>query len=302
LGGVPCNVDSKLYDSVVWPVINYSAPLWGARTYSCINAVHNRAQRFFLGVGKYTPNDGISGDMGWIPPQVRQWKSVTLYWSRLSYMNSTRVNKRIALWVASKSNRLCKNWVFAIKQFLDVNNLNMYSSILQPMSSSFVDEVIDIVKNKYISEWYDRINSNTGPSRRGGNKLRLYKCVKSEYVTEQYCKLIMPPRHRSAFCKFRCGVAPIRIETGRYEGLPIQERNCPFCNNVEDEYHVLFHCPVYCDIRETLFKRASETNVLFLTLNDVDKFNYLFSNSNIIRACARTCYLMLQRRVFLICK
>ena len=91
LGGVPYNVFTKLYDSVVWPVINYSAPLWGVRTYSCIEAVHNRAQRFFLGVGKYTPNDGISGDMGWNPSVVRQWKTVSLYWSRLASMSVERV-------------------------------------------------------------------------------------------------------------------------------------------------------------------------------------------------------------------
>ena len=30
----------------------------------------------------------------------------------------------------------------------------------------------------------------------------------------------MPLRHRSAFAKFRCGVAPLRIETGRYENKP----------------------------------------------------------------------------------
>ena len=30
--------------------LNYSAPSWGFRSYSCIDAVHNRAIRFFLGV------------------------------------------------------------------------------------------------------------------------------------------------------------------------------------------------------------------------------------------------------------
>ena len=42
-----------------------------------------------------------------------------------------------------------------------------------------------------------------GPSGRGRNKLRLYKTFKQNYIAEN----------------FRCGVAPIRIETGRYEGL-----------------------------------------------------------------------------------
>ena len=32
---------------------------WGFRSYSCIDAVHDKAKRFFLGVGKYTPNDVV---------------------------------------------------------------------------------------------------------------------------------------------------------------------------------------------------------------------------------------------------
>jgi hypothetical protein len=51
----------------------------------------------------------------------------------------------------------------------------------------------------------------------------------------------MSKLHRAAFAKSRAGVAPLRIETGLYEGLPIDSRLCPFCVNlVEDEFHTLF--------------------------------------------------------------
>ena len=52
-------VYSKLYDTMVWSVIDYGAAIWGTREYACINAVQNRAERFFLGVGKYTPNAAV---------------------------------------------------------------------------------------------------------------------------------------------------------------------------------------------------------------------------------------------------
>jgi len=48
---------------------------------------------------------------------------------------------------------------------------------------------------------------------------------KEEFNVEQYYCMILSPLHRAAFCKFRCGVAPI------YEG------------------HVLFNCHLYEDIR-----------------------------------------------------
>ena len=60
MGGLPYDVYTKLYDAVVWPVIRYRASIWGVKTCSCINAVHNQLMRFFLGVGKFAPNSKIS--------------------------------------------------------------------------------------------------------------------------------------------------------------------------------------------------------------------------------------------------
>ena len=91
-------------------------------------------------------------------------------------------------------------------------------------------------------------------SFRGGNKLRTYCTFKQDYGVEKYCKCIMPKNHRSALCKFRCGVAPLRIETGRHEGLPIDRRICPCCNInvIEYENHVLLNV-VYIMISEIHF-------------------------------------------------
>ena len=78
------------------------------------------------------------------------------------------------------------------------------------------------IKWKYLqfkTDWLNKINASNGPSGRGRNKLRTYCTFKQDYGVEKYCKYIMPKNHRSALCKFRCGVAPLRIETGRYEGL-----------------------------------------------------------------------------------
>ena len=63
MGGMPYDVFTRLYDSLVWPVISYGAYIWGTKSFSCIAAVQNRAMRFFLGTGKYTPNAAVCGDM-----------------------------------------------------------------------------------------------------------------------------------------------------------------------------------------------------------------------------------------------
>ena len=37
--------------------------------------------------------------------------------------------------------------------------------------------------------------------------------------------------HTSSCAKFRCGVAPLQIELGRYIGQPEYNRLCPMCQN-----------------------------------------------------------------------
>ena len=91
-GGLPYSVFSKLYDSIVSSTISYGACIWGTKEYSCINAVQNRACRFFLGVGKYAPNNAVNRDMGWIPPLAKQWTSVVRTYFRLKNMPDERIN------------------------------------------------------------------------------------------------------------------------------------------------------------------------------------------------------------------
>jgi hypothetical protein len=59
----------------------------------------------------------------------------------------------------------------------------------------------------------------------------------------------MPRKYRNALYKFRCGVAPIRIETGRYERLNVTDRISNICDNhdneIEDEKHVIMKCTLY---------------------------------------------------------
>lgn len=72
-GGFPYSTFTKLYDSIVWPIFNYSVSTWGDKAYSCINADHHRAMRYHLRVGKYTANMAVRRAISWTPPIITQW-------------------------------------------------------------------------------------------------------------------------------------------------------------------------------------------------------------------------------------
>ena len=150
---------------------------------------------------------------------------------------------------------------------------------------------------KFIPVWKDNINKDVGPSGRGRNKLRTYKLFKQEYVLENYVKTQLPIKHRSALAKFRCGVAPLRLETGRYENIQENLRLCPICKTtVENEIHVLFDCNAYQSIRDSLTTKACEVNNNYVNLCDQDKLIFVLSNEDMLKVSAKTCFMILKTR------
>ena len=91
-------------------------------------------------------------------------------------------------------------------------------------------------------------------------------------------KNVMSRSHRSALAEFRCGVAPIRLGTSRYEQLPVDQRLCPLCDNcVEDECHVILKCPVYDIIRPPLIAAGLGMNQTLEEFS-LDMLYFILSN------------------------
>jgi hypothetical protein len=90
-------------------------------------------------------------------------------------------------------------------------------------------------------------------------KLRTYVTLKRKLEREPYLEI----RNRWGvveLTKIRGGTNRLRIEKGRYQKLPEEERICEFCEKkeVEDETHFILKCPLYTDLREEMWKSVEE--------------------------------------------
>ena len=152
--------------------------------------------------------------------------------------------------------------------------------------------------------WQQSLNRNGAIRGAGSNKLRTYRLFKAEFGRERYLHLRLPLHYRSALAKFRCGVAPLRLETGRYENVPLHERFCFNCDNcIESESHVLFECPLYESIRKELISKCKEIFPDFEQFPMENKVRIALANDVIIKYSAKTCYNILkQRKTLLYCK
>ena len=104
-------------------------------------------------------------------------------------------------------------------------------------------------------------------------KLRTYALFQINPKTESYVTLLIPKCERSIFCRFRNGILPLSIETGRYRNAPADERLCEICNFnlVEDEIHVLCFPPMYQELRNELYQNVLFFDCLFPQYTDTQR-------------------------------
>ena len=117
-------------------------------------------------------------------------------------------------------------------------------------------------------------------------KLYYHKQIKNKYKADNYCYINL--KKNSLLAKFRLGMFPINIELGRYQRIPREQRFCPLCDldQGEEELHILFDCPRYCELRKSLFEQAALTYPLFNEVSNIDKMKLLTNNYNIVRKMA----------------
>jgi hypothetical protein len=69
---------------------------------------------------------------------------------------------------------------------------------------------------------------------------------------------------------------------------------------LEDEKHALLKCPLYEDLRQSMFIDVVGHNNNFLTLSDNDTFIFLFNNDTVCNSVAKTCHnILLSRNIIL---
>ena len=142
-------------------------------------------------------------------------------------------------------------------------------------------------------QWKQKLQSDISVAgvEAWGNKLRTYRTFKENYGEKQYIRIITQNKYRSAYAKF--------IETCRYglNRVPVNERLCETCNLVEDEIHVhvLLHCSMYDDIRDTLFADICNIKRDFCDLTVDSQFILITSDPLYFKFVSKAMYCILNR-------
>ena len=270
--GLPWNILTHVYESVVCPVTDYASGIWGLKRHGCCDKVQRRIIRCFLGLPKTSPVPALEGDMGWLPPYVRHQLEAVRLWCRLCLLPTNRLTRQIFDWDCIHALQNKPSWANKVGELLDIcghSDLKSRRLLTVPVKD-VLRSVKIILTKKFEEKWFADIQSMP--------KLRTYQTLKSDFCTETYVK-VLPPSTRSVIAQMRCGVFPLSLETGRWRGVALENRLCRACSmdEVETELHFLVSCPLYHELRKKFI--FSDAPVNFSLLSDADKLSFLLNES-----------------------
>jgi hypothetical protein len=219
------NTFQKLFESCVVPIMDYCSGVWGYRKYQAMDNVQHRAIRYYLGVHRFAPILAITGDISWIPTNYRRWLHMLRMWNRLVLLDDNRITKQV---FNMDYIRCQNNWCSEVKDIMTKLGLNDQFTSRQPIN---LEEAKQSITKLHKTDWRLQVTQVS--------KLRTYIQFKTDFEKESYLNLNLKRNERSLLAQLRCGILPLRIETGRYVGEAPEQRLCKLCitASVEDEMH-----------------------------------------------------------------
>ena len=242
LNSIPCEALCTMFDTMVVPAMTYGGEVWGFGDCSKVENVHTKFCKLVLGLPNYVPNCVPCVEMGRNHIKCTIYLKIINYWLRINNMSPTRYPRKCYELQLKWTEEEINCWAFKVKTLLF--NIGMGEVWLFGAGN----------KNAFLRCFKQRImdlnNQEMLTKIQGTGMLRVYKNIKTNAGVEAYISKANSVNVRKSLAKLRANGLHINVHVGRRQGVPYEERVCIHCTKlIEDEYHVLFICPLYNNIR-----------------------------------------------------
>lgn len=242
----------SLFDKLVRPILCYGAEVWGFTKFSQQERVHLQFCKKLLGVKRSTQNDFVYGELGRTTLQIYILNLAIKFWFKVVESEPTKYIRyayRLMLSDLDKNPNII-NWASKVKELL--SSLGFYEVWLNQgvgNKNMFLVEFKTRLSDNFIQNWNGRISESSRAS---------FYINFSSFQYQSYLDHISVYKFRTALSKLRVSSHRLEIEVGRWSRptrTPIDDRKCRICNKLEDEFHFLFECQLYSDLRCKYLKR-----------------------------------------------
>ena len=211
-----------------------------------------------LGVGQQTSNWATLTETGRFPLIVRVFGFMIKYLLHLMDSPSNIVKAALSTNIVL-ANKGINTWFKSISRILKFCKLDhlLYTTDVKEIYSQ-----IQMLKHNLNTIFIERWTKTRSEMMVNNNRLGILLDLKDTFEISSYLKLSKFPIHRIAMTKLRISAHRLPIETGRYEQIPREKRNCPFgCQQIGDEQHYIFQCghPFMLDLRKDFMSKIVKT-------------------------------------------
>ena len=141
------------------------------------------------------------------------------------------------------------NWASLVRDALF--NLG-FNDVWYAQNVGNINKVLNILKirlkDQFIQNWNARVSESS--------RATFYQAI-SDFKLQPYLNIVNVKQFRIALAKLRVSSHRLEIEAGRWikpNKTPRENRKCKHCNCLEDEFHFLFECTLFSNLRTTYFK------------------------------------------------
>ena len=192
------------------------------------------------------------------------------YWATILISNETKINRILyqIMLQLHYQNIYHWPWLTHIRDILNDCGMNNIWIEQNFGNRNWLKNAITLrLTDQYKQTWNNTIETTSS--------LYNYLLIKNDLVLENYLTLL-PNKLCKNIMKFRTLNHKLPIEIGKYDGTPRNERKCLKCNldDIGDEYHYLFKCTFFENIRQTYIPKK------YLTNPNIIKYNELMSTKN----------------------
>ena len=239
--------------------------------------LHMKFCKSVLGVHKNATNFGVQSELGRFPLYFNMIKAMINFWFRLEN-NIAMFPILQDAFITSKQlfDKKTPSWYGSIQTILRACPEIKKLALSTRNVNNFRYKFTKLIKEIFLTLWKDELIRNSD------GKLRTYVTFKSHFYREKYLSIVTNYEQRRSITKFRISCHKLKVETGRYCGIPCEERICTSCslNEVEDEIHFLFRCPKYENERQNMLYTINKSCAPFDNLSVIDKLFWLMNSED----------------------
>ena len=276
---IPLDLQLKLFDHTIVPILTYSCEVWGYENLDLIEKVQSDFLRRITLARKSTPLYMLYGELGRTPINIIVKSRMIGYWNKIIKSKGIKISFLIYQCLIHTQS-FSSTWISHIKSILNqIGRPDLWQLQQNIQSNSLSQLTKRILVSQFIQEWRAKESQS--------HKALVYFSFKQNLELEKYFT-ILPRKSYLLIFKLRTANHKLPVETSRWERSARNERTarnernarneqlCPLCNirDIGDEFHYIFKCSFFDQERMKFLKPY------FLTRPSMYKLGQLVQTSN----------------------